>query len=155
MEVTDLKSQLRRDEGERLEVYLDQKGIPTAGVGHNLPAHGIDLPVGSSIAQEQSDEWLDQDIAQATLLLLQHVPWAADLDPAREGALLNMMFNMGWGDGQHGLSSFHHFLAAMQTGDFERATLVMLESNWAKPAPIGVGPRAQRLSRQVLLGQWT
>lgn len=147
---TDLESQLKRDEGERLEVYLDSKGIPTAGVGHNLPAHGLDLPVGSAITQEQSDEWLEQDIGQATLLLVQHCPWAMDLDPIREGALLNMIFNMGWGDGTKGLSTFHHFLAMMRGAAWESAATEMLDSLWAKE----VGVRAERLAQQVRTGQW-
>lgn len=153
-EVTDLESQLRRDEGERLVVYLDSKGIRTGGVGHNLEAHGIDWPVGTPIPQEVSDEWLASDIADVKMDLAAHLPWAITLDDARQGVLLNMLFNMGWGNDLHGLSTFHNFLALMRTDNYEGAAVAMLESSWAKPAPVGVGPRAQRLSRQVLLGQW-
>lgn len=147
MSVTDLISQLKRDEGERLVVYLDSKGIPTAGVGHNLPAHGIDLPVGSVITQEQSDEWLDQDIAQATVDLARACPWSMDLDEAREGVLLNMCFNLGIS----GLLQFHHFIGKVQIGDWAGAAVEMLNSLWARQ----VGPRAARLAQQIRTGQWT
>lgn len=150
MTVTNLEDQLKRDEGQVLHVYLDTKGIRTAGVGHNLEAHGIDWPVGTPITQDQSDQWLAEDITAATSLLESHLPWAAGLDDARRGVLLNMMFNMGWGDGHHGLSSFKHTLALFQSGQYDAAADGMASSGWASQ----VGVRAVRLEEQTRTGVW-
>ena len=150
MSITNLRDQLKRDEGVVLHVYKDSKGIPTAGVGHNLPAHGIDLPVGSPITQEQCDTWLDQDIAQATQDLAAKLPWTSGLDAVRKGALINMAFNMGIGDGNHGLTAFHHFLADMQSGQWEAAATAAAQSAWYTQ----VGARARRLCEQIRTGVW-
>jgi lysozyme len=146
----DINTQLKRDEGEVLHVYLDTKGIRTAGVGHNLEAHGIDSPVGTVITQEQSDEWLEQDLSRAKTDLEKAGPWVDSLDEARYGVLLNMCFNMGWGNGLHGLSAFHNTLAKVQSRNYDDAADAMLESKWAKD----VGKRATRLSQQMRTGEW-
>lgn len=142
----DLRQQLKRDEGERLEVYLDSRGIRTGGVGHNLEAHGIDWPVGTPIPQEVSDQWLDADIATATSTLKQAMPWTIGLTPPRLGALINMCFNLGIG----GLLRFHRTLTFLEDNAFTKASEEMLKSEWSKQ----VGDRATRLSEQVLTGEW-
>lgn len=144
--INNIRDQLRRDEGERLYVYLDTKGIRTAGVGHNLPAHGINLPLGTPITQEQSDTWLDEDIQTATNQLQSHLPWSDAIDDVRFGVLQNMCFNMGITK----LLGFHHFLGFMESGNYDIAANEMLDSAWAKQ----VGNRAIRLSIQVDKGIW-
>jgi lysozyme len=144
--ITNIRDQLRRDEGEILHVYLDSLGIPTAGVGHNLPAHEIDLPLGTSITQEQSDTWLDQDIQTVTDQLQSHLPWSDALDEVRFGVLQNMGFNLG----VIKLLGFHHFLGYMESGSYDLAASEMMDSKWAKQ----VGRRAYRLHDQVLSGVW-
>lgn len=145
--INNLRDQLKRDEGERLYVYPDSKGIPTAGVGHNLPAHGIDLPLGTPITQEQSDTWLDEDIQTVTDQLQSHLPWSDALDEVRFGVLQNMCFNLGI----MRLLGFHHFLGYMESGDYPSAATEMLDSKWAKE---DVGRRAYRLHDQVISGVW-
>jgi lysozyme len=144
--VTNLIDQLRRDEGEVLHVYLDSLGIRTAGVGHNLEAHGIGLPVGSPITQQQSDFWLEQDAEAACDSLHNRLGWTDALDDIRRGALQNMCFNLGI----NRLLQFHHFLGYMESGDYDSASTEMLNSLWAKQ----VGPRAKRLSLQISSGEW-
>ena len=144
--------QLKRDEGELLHVYKDSLGIKTAGVGHNLESHGIDLEVGTIISQKQCDQWLAEDIADAETKLAEALPWTNDLDEVRQGALINMCFNMGIGKpgGTHGLLSFPHTLAMIQAGNYEGAASAMLESKWSKQ----VGIRATRLAAQIETGEW-
>ena len=142
----DLIIQLKRDEGEVLEVYLDSQGIPTAGVGHNLAAHGIDLPLGTSITQAQSDEWLQQDIDIVTSALEQHLPWTLELGDARKGAFQNLCFNMGI----FKLLGFHHMLGYAQDGQWPEASAALLDSNYARQ----VGARANRLAEQLSTGEW-
>jgi len=144
--IQNLQQQLKRDEGEILHVYLDSMGIPTAGVGHNLRAHGINLPVGTPITQAQSDEWLQQDISLACSILSAHLSWVDSLGDIRRAALQNMCFNMGIGK----LLGFHHFLGFMESGNYEAASGEMLNSAWA----VQVGARAKRLSLQVKTGVW-
>ena len=141
-----LLEQLKRDEGEVLHVYLDSRNIRTAGVGHNLESHGIDLEVGTPISQAQSDLWLQADIQNATAKVDEHLPWATELDEERHGVLVNMCFNMGIG----GLLGFKNTLAAIKAGDWNLAALGMLHSAWATQ----VGARAHRLATQIETGVW-
>ena len=158
----DFFEQLRRDEGERLVVYLDSKGIRSGGVGRNLEAHGIDWPVGTPIPQELSDSWLKEDGEKAKELVNSHLPWTATLDDARCGVLYNMCFNMGWGDGIKGLSGFHHMLDSVKEGNYSLAALGMMHSKWATDVG-SAGPsekhphgqRAWRLAQQMETGVWT
>lgn len=144
--IANISEQLIRDEGEVLHVYLDTKGIRTAGVGHNLEAHGIDLPVGTPITQEQSDSWLDQDIGITNNQLSSHILWASTLDEVRYGVLQNMCFNLGVVK----LLGFHHFLGFLEYKHYESAADAMMDSMWAKQ----VGRRAYRLHDQVISGIW-
>lgn len=143
----DIYSQLWRDEGEVLHVYLDSVGIRTAGVGHNLEAHGLDWPVGTPITKQQSDDWLREDVAVCEKQLHAFLPWTDGLDEARRGVLLNMCFNIGI----HSLLGFKNTLAAVHDGEYALASEMMLKSQWAHQ----VGARADRLSRQMDTGVWT
>lgn len=150
--ITNLRDQLIRDEGCVLHVYLDQLGIRTAGVGHNLESHGIDLPVGTPITQDQADEWLDADIQVARNQLITALPWTANLDDVRQSVLVAMCFNMGIGvpGGPHGLLSFRHTLAFIEQGDYQSAADNMVSSGWARQ----VGARATRLATQLTSSEW-
>lgn len=157
-----LLDELKRDEGCVLEVYPDSLGIRTAGVGHNLEACGIDWPLGTPITQEQADTWLLEDAAKASRQVDENLPWAKQLDDVRHDVLVNMCFNMGWGDGHtHGLSTFHRSLAMVQAGNYEGAADAFLESHWANQ--VGKNPpdehhpkggRAWRLAQQMRTGAY-
>ncbi len=136
--VTDLQSQLIRDEGVRLKIYQDTVGKWTIGVGRNLSDDGI--------SQSEAMMLLSNDIAATGKALQTAIPWSMALDDVRLGALTNMAFNMGVG----GLLQFKNFLAAMQQGNWTEARDQMLDSKWAEQ----VGSRAQRLAIQVETGQW-
>ncbi len=136
--IASLKDQLIRDEELRLKPYTDSVGKITIGVGRNLTDDGI------SFAEAQL--LLSNDIATATADLQSRLPWTAALDPVRQGALLNMTFNLGIG----GLLEFRDFLAKMQVGNYAAAAGAMLDSLWARQ----VGARATRLSTQIQTGEW-
>ncbi len=136
--VTDLQSQLIRDEGVRLKIYQDTVGKWTIGVGRNLSDDGI--------SQSEAMMLLSNDIAATGKALQTAIPWSMALDDVRLGALTNMAFNMGVG----GLLQFKNFLAAMQQGNWTEARNQMLDSKWAEQ----VGSRAQRLAIQVETGEW-
>ena len=151
--IDNLIDQLKRDEGERLYVYRDSKGILTAGVGHNCEAHNEGLAEGDVVTQEQVDKWLADDIQTAKTLLWQHCPWIDTLDEVRRNVLYNMIFQMGWSNEEqtHGLITFRHFLQNVLEKKFLTASEAGLKSAWAEhDSP----DRAKRLMLQMLSGEW-
>ena len=142
MTPTNLEEQLVRDEGEILYAYQDSNGFWTIGVGTLIDRHA-----GGGITREESRYLLSNRIQTAENAVNVCLPWAAGLDRIRFGALVNMAFNMGI---EH-LKGFEKFLTALEMRDYQRASAEMLDSQWARE----VGERAQRLSQQILTGEWT
>lgn len=139
--ITDIRSQLRRDEGEVLHAYQDHLGFWTIGVGRL-----IDERKGGGITADESTLLLDNDVNKREAALLERLPWFSTLDPIRQGVLLNMSFQMGVG----GLLAFKNTLAMVQGGDYAGAAQGMLNSRWATQTP----ERAHRLSEQMRTGAW-
>ena len=138
----DLLTQLRRDEGVRYEPYQDSLGYMTVGCGHKLlPTDQFVYP----LTDGGVNEILVRDVADKIFHLGQY-PWFNKLDECRQGALINMAFNLG----VYGLLGFPHALSAIASGDWKTAHDQMLDSLWAKE----VGPRATRLATQILTGVW-
>lgn len=136
MDLTSLRDELIRDEGIRLRVYNDSRGIPTIGIGRNLRDKGISF--------DEATYLFHHDINEHAVDLTRVVPWCASLDPVRHRVLLNMCFNLGAG----GLLRFTRMLAAAEQGDFETAALEMKASRWATQ----VGARADRLAAMMRTG---
>jgi lysozyme len=135
-----LDAQLISDEGLKLRLYRDIMGKESIGVGRNLTDVGI--------SQSEAMFLLNNDIARAELLLDANAAWWRSLDPVRQAVLLNMCFNMGWGDGTKGLSGFRNMLAQTEAHNFDAAARAMQSSSWA----IQVPSRALRLSRAMVAG---
>jgi len=132
-----LKEQLIRDEGIKLRVYQDSRGVPTIGVGRNLRDKGISLT--------EAEMLLDNDLRDA-FRLADQLPWITELDEARRNVLFNMAFNLG----VQGVLGFTKTLELVRQGRYAEAAAEMLRSDWAKQ----VGNRAERLSLQLEHGQW-
>jgi lysozyme len=92
---------------------------------------------------------LAADVAKAEALLDHGAPWWRTLNDARQDVMVNLCFNMGWGDGKHGLSSFWHTLEAVRLGLYSAAAEGLLASKWAKQ----VHGRANRLAEQLRTGE--
>jgi len=133
---------LKRDEGCRLKAYQDTEGYWTIGYGH---AH---VEPGTKWTQEKALVQLAKDVERATDLLDRNAAWWRTLNDARQDVMVNMCFNMGWGNGSTGLSSFHHTLGHIQAGDWGAAALGLLSSQWAGQ----VKDRANRLAEQMRTG---
>ena len=146
MIITDIYSQLRRDEGTRLFVYPDDRGFNTIGNGHNLDANPLPFDVSGGITLAQCDQILHDDVACIGAHLVSHLPWIMQLDDARRGVLLNMAFNMG----VPGELTFHHTLDDTQAGRYQQSAADMKASLWYTQ----VGARADRLVQQMLTGVW-
>jgi lysozyme len=145
-----LVSDLKRDEGLRLDAYPDPltKGPPwTIGYGHTGP----DVHPGLVWTLEQAEAALLADIEDHNAELAQVLPWVEALDPARRRVLQNMAFNLGVGEpgGKKGLLGFKNTLAMIQRGEHARAADGMLQSLWARQ----VGQRAVRLANTMRTGR--
>lgn len=152
MDKAKLIGELRRDEGELLNVYRDHLGWLTVGVGHLVDARkgadpapfGVPLKLGDSITQAQSETLLMADIAAKEAELDKAIPWWRKLSDARQRVLLNMAFNLG----AAGLLGFQNTLRMIQAGAYLPASRAMLRSKWAGQ----VGDRAKRLSDMMATG---
>lgn len=133
-----LKAQLIRDEGIVLHPYRDSIGKLTIGAGRNLDDVGI--------SKVEAAFLLDNDIARSNAAVLARIDVSHRLDEVRRAVLFNMCFNMGIGN----LLKFVRFLKAVEMGDWQQASLEMLDSKWAEQ----VGPRAHRLAKQMVTGEW-
>jgi lysozyme len=133
-----LQDQLLRDEGLKLMPYTDVTSHITIGVGRNLTDIGI--------TNAEAMYLLANDIGRAETRVNAALPWAADIDPVRRCVLYNMAFNLGIA----GLLQFRNFLDYVQKQQCSLAAHEMLDSRWAEQ----VGPRAQRLAKQLEEGVW-
>jgi len=132
-----LEEQLKRDEATRNKVYFDSIGIPTIGVGRNLRDVGL--------SDTEIDFLLDNDIKRVRSEL-SSLDWYRDLDEVRRGAIENMCFNMGLAT----LLQFTNTIKYLMDKDWQNAHDNMLKSLWARQ----VGIRAERLTKQILVGEW-
>ena len=94
------KQEIKRHEGELLEVYVDSLGYKTLGVGHLIqpqdPEHGWE--VGTPITQEVSDIYFEDDfnkhLAEAIHVFGEEESFYL-LPDAIQRVLVNMCFNLG------------------------------------------------------------
>lgn len=125
-----LRERLRLHEGEKLLGYKDSVGRWTIGVGHCIET--------KPIRQAASDLIFDHDIEDAELEARQLVAGFDGLAQNRQDVLTEMCFNLGL----HGVMAFKRFLAGVNAGDFGHAADEMLDSEWAQQ----VGHRANELA---------
>ena len=130
---------IKAHEGKRLRPYQDTEGFLTIGYGRNLDAEGI--------SDDEAQVMLQNDIDQCVRELESNLPWFSQLDAPREGALIDMCFEIGIA----GLLKFKNTLAAIERQDWPAVAAGMLASEWAtKQAPA----RAAEDARIMLTGQW-
>jgi lysozyme len=137
----ELTVQLRRDEGEVLHAYRDHLGFLTIGIGRL-----IDPRKGGGITREEAALLLRNDMQKVDRQLQQRFPWVVTLSPARRGVLMNMAFQMGI----DGLNNFKKTLTMIEQGEYQKASVEMLESAWARQTP----ERAKRLAKQMATDVW-
>ena len=127
---------MKRDEGLRLRPYSDTVGKLTIGWGRNL--------VDVGITQDEAQLLLEHDLHAAIADLLRAYPLVAQLTATRQIVLANMCFNLGIGH----LSTFRKMWASLMAGNYEAASIEMLDSEWASQ----VGARATRLADAMRSG---
>lgn len=137
MNLTQLQKQLVLHEGCRLKPYRCTGGKLTIGIGRNLDDAGI--------SRDEAMLLLRNDMARAIGAVRTELPWVDKLDDVRQRVLVDMAFNLGI----DGLLAFKNTLAAVASGDYDRAATEMLNSRWAGQ----VGERARRLARMMRTGK--
>ena len=81
---------IREFEGVRLAAYLASVGVPTIGYGHTK---GVQM--GDTCSQEQADQWLKEDCADAEDCVNSAV--SVPLTQCEFDALVSFVFNLGCG----------------------------------------------------------
>lgn len=137
MPLTPTESYIKREEGYRRHMYKCTAGKTTIGIGLNLEA-GLPEDEAEAILRLRLDK-LRRELAQA-------LPWFADLNEARQAALLSMSFQMGL----KGALGFKTTLALMAKDKWAEASRQMLSSKWAGQTPA----RAKRTAYMVRYGKF-
>jgi len=143
MNIDKLREQLKIDEGVKYEIYLDHLGYPTFGIGHLITEadeeHG--KPVGTPITEERVNSVFDKDVEIYVSEAKKVFPKLAELPSEAQEVIVNMTFNMG----APRLSKFKKFIAAVESHNWDTASVEMMDSRWAKQ----VGNRAVRLRDRI------
>jgi len=143
-----LKEQIKRHEGEVLEIYEDSLGYLTFGVGHLVkeddPEYG--QPAGTPVSQERVDEVYEHDFEK-------HVEETIHVFESKGGedfyalpediqhVLVNMTFNLG---GTR-FGKFNNMWKGVVENDWEKVAVEMEDSRWFKQ----VGRRSIELQEIV------
>ncbi len=137
-----LREMIKRHEGVRRFVYRCSAGALTIGVGRNIdPNKG-----GIGLSDSEVDMILTNDIARVYMELESNLDFFHDLDEARQDVMIDMSFNLGLPR----FLEFRKMLAAVELGDYERASAEMLDSRWADM----VKGRAKTLSLIMKKGEY-
>jgi len=143
-----LKEQIKRHEGEVLEIYEDSLGYLTFGVGHLIKDSDDEygLPVGTPVSQERVDDVYEYDFDK-------HVEETIHVFESKGGedfyalpediqhVLVNMTFNLG---GTR-FSKFNNMWKGVVSADWEKVAVEMEDSKWFGQ----VGRRSVELQEMV------
>lgn len=152
MNLVEIKKRLEFHEGFKAEPYFCSEGKRTIGIGRNLEAkpfteaERLVIKNPEHITKQEAYLLLENDIKETINLLENMVRCYSKLDDERQYALIDMGFQMG----VSGVCQFKKMLAAMDAGDFEKATQECLNSVYAKQTP----ERADRIARLIRSGVW-
>lgn len=126
---------IKRHEGFRRFPYRCTAGKLTIGYGRNLEDVGI--------SEDEAEMLLLNDVERCWEQLSQF-DWFHDLNEARQWALVDMLYNLGFSR----FMGFKKMLAALERRDYESAAAEMLDSKWARQ----VGNRAIELAEIMRSG---
>jgi lysozyme len=129
--------QIKQHEGLRLKPYKCSEGYLTIGYGRNLETNGIE--------PEEAEELLLNDLSDVEENL-NSIHLLEDHNDARQAVLINMCFQLGFA----GLMRFTRTLRLLKEFEYEKASVEMLNSRWAKQTPA----RAKELSEQMRTGEF-
>ena len=148
MNLEKLKEQIKRHEGEVLEIYEDSLGYLTLGVGHLIQPHDSEhgQPAGTPVSQEVVDMYYADDFdkhVEETIHVCENNNIVFDALPENiQHVLVNMCFNLG----ANRLGKFRNMLYAVSTSDWKEMANQMEDSRWFGQ----VGRRSVELQQMVL-----
>ena len=138
-----LYEEIKADEGEVLEVYLDHLGYPTIGIGHLVTAKDEEFgkPPGTAITAERSRELFDRDVQSAIedceRLYGQWHNWPEEV----QRIMVNMAFNLG----ATRLEKFRQMRFHLSQHQWKQAAEEGRDSKWYRQ----VTNRAERLMTRL------
>jgi|TARA_Y100000289_G_C3921671_1_gene150759 lysozyme len=141
------KAEIKRHEGEVLEIYMDSLGYKTLGVGHLCQPSDPEYnwEVGTPVSQEVVDMYYEQDFKkhyQETIHVYGSYEDFQKLPELIQRVLVNMCFNLG---GTR-LSKFKNMLKACKEHNWNEMARQMQDSRWYYQ----VGRRSKELQQAVL-----
>lgn len=122
----DVYEDLVVDEGVVRYVYKDSLGYDTIGLGTL-----VDKRLGAGLRPEEIRFIGTNRIQLAATELYERFPWIKSLDEPRQGALINMAFQMGVA----GVAKFVNSLALIKAQRWEDAAKNLKLSLWCKQTP--------------------
>lgn len=143
-----LEKQLIRDEGMRLDVYLDHLGKATVGVGH-LVLPSDKLKVGDTISNSKALQMFRKDIQVSKRDAVIFV--GADKFKSLPTDIQNVVTNMAFNLGATRLAKFKNLKAAIQKGDYKAMAKEMKDSKWYKQVPNRANRLISVVEEQALL----
>jgi len=139
--MSNIVSDLIRDEGFRARAYRDHLGKLTIGIGFLIDP---EEPGAQEMPQSVANFWLLEILEENKKILNVQLPWWCDLDEARQRVILNMSYQLG----VNGLLKFKKMLKAMKDRDYYTAAEEALNSKWARQTP----ERATRIAKLIKNG---
>lgn len=144
-----------RHEQFRSKWYYDKYNNKTIGYGINLDSgrwskEQVDRWMREGISQEEAMSIFKEERARARNQLETKYTWFKTLDPVRQEALVDMVYNMGIGSKKtgDGFDSFQKMIAALERGDYETAAKESLDSKYSGD----VGGRAKEIADLIRYG---
>ena len=147
MNVELCKEEIKRHEGEVLEIYEDSLGYKTLGIGHLCQPEDPEYKweVGTKVPQEVVDMYYEDDFEKHYKEAIHVFGSEEDFEKLPEviqRVLVNMCFNLGGSR----LSKFRNMLKACREHDWAKMAVEMEDSRWFKQ----VGRRSIELQKMVL-----
>ena len=124
---------VKESEGFRSKVYKCTEGFDTIGYGFAIK----DLELDEDICHQILVKILNDLIDNAN----DKFPFLLELPDEKADIVYEMIYQMGL----NGVSKFKKMLKALEDQDFEKASVEMLDSLWAKQTP----NRAQEMARHM------
>ena len=145
MNIEEVYTQLKIDEGIRYKIYADHLGLATFGIGHLVIASDPEYgqPLGTEVSEDRVRECFERDLDTSISecgVLYGKEEFGAFPEEVQQ-VLVNMMFNMG----RPRLTQFKKFNAHILARNWLRAAHEGRDSKWHRQ----VNNRAERLMMRL------
>ncbi|KAN0018434.1 hypothetical protein ACTFIU_011050 [Dictyostelium citrinum] len=150
--VSSLKDMIKYDEGEKLDMYKDTQGYYSIGIGHlitrikerNVAIKVLEDQLGHKvkmnsknepqITSSESESLFEKDLTVATKSIESNSTLStiySKLDPIRQMALMNMVFQMG----VHNVLTLKMSLKLIEEKKWVEAAKELKNSDWNRQTP--------------------